>query len=78
MSYKNAVSLSKIFDLLLQSSDFTVISTKIFLNFYNQVLPVSTFITSQFTKMFNLKHKSLWKLRSTTRLPESLKIIWIG
>lgn len=78
MSYKNAVSLSKIFDLLLQSSDFTVISTKIFLNFYNQVLPVSTFITSQFTKIFNLKHKSLWKLRSTTRLPESLKIIWIG
>jgi hypothetical protein len=78
MSYKNAVSLSKIFDLLLQSSDFKVISTKIFLNFYNQVLPVSTFITSQFTKIFNLKHKSLWKLRSTTRLPESLKIIWIG
>lgn len=78
MSYKNAVSLSKIFDLLLQSSDFTVILTKIFLNFYNQVLPVSTFITSQFTKIFNLKHKSLWKLRSTTRLPESLKIIWIG
>ena len=78
MSYKNAVSLSKIFDLLLQSSDFTVISTKIFLNFYNQVLPVSTFITSQFTKMFNLKHKSLWKLRSTTRLLESLKITWIG
>lgn len=78
MSYKNAVSLSKIFDLLLQSSDFTVILTKIFLNFYNQVLPVSTFITSQFTKIFNLKHKSLWKLRLTTRLPESLKIIWIG
>lgn len=78
MSYKNAVSLSKIFDLLLQSSDFTVISTKIFLNFYNQVLPVSTFITSQFTKMFNLKHKSLWKLRSTTRLLESLNITWIG
>lgn len=78
MSYKNAVSLSKIFDLLLQSSDFKVISTKIFLNFYNQVLPVSTFITSQFTKMFNLKHKSLWKLRSTTRLLESLKITWIG
>lgn len=78
MSYKNAVSLSKIFDLLLQSSDFKVISTKIFLNFYNQVLPVSTFITSQFTKMFNLKHKSLWKLRLTTRLLESLKITWIG
>lgn len=74
----NTVCLSKNFEFSIQSSDITVVSTKIILKILSQVQLITTFTLSQFTKMFNLKQLSLWKLHLIIRLPESLKIILIG